>query len=269
MKTGWRPCGHRRLMMKLSHQSSFSGEFSPSERGRLLPGVDREDLALAARLVADGERDRAAPAEDSQLDRALRAGDQARPAERPCRPKSSRATPGWPRRFDASPQSRGSEARVRAAASGNPAGKGGERGGRDVPLPAGRSPTTSTRRRRCGRGLRTPPTPNGQDRVRCAPPDPPRPTVSPAAPPPPRRYAGLEIREAADGFVVYDPRRDRLHFLNGTALFILECLDGTTGIQELPLVAAALPVRTAGRGSHRLPGALRGRGPDRSGPRSR
>lgn len=39
--------------------------------------------------------------------------------------------------------------------------------------------------------------------------------------------------------MVYDPRRDRLHFLNGTALFILECLDGTTGIQELPALVAA------------------------------
>ena len=43
-----------------------------------------------------------------------------------------------------------------------------------------------------------------------------------------------------DGFVVYDPARDRLHFLNGTAAFVLESCDGTTPVGDLPpLVAAA------------------------------
>ncbi|MFO1283738.1 MAG: PqqD family protein [Burkholderiales bacterium] len=56
----------------------------------------------------------------------------------------------------------------------------------------------------------------------------------------PARIDGLETRDAADGFVVYDARRDRLHFLNPTALFVLECLDGRTRVDELAgLVARA------------------------------
>jgi hypothetical protein len=56
----------------------------------------------------------------------------------------------------------------------------------------------------------------------------------------PRRRADLEIRDAADGYVAYDPASDRLHFLNGTAAFVLECLDGQTRVDEIaPLVAAA------------------------------
>lgn len=54
----------------------------------------------------------------------------------------------------------------------------------------------------------------------------------------PARVAGLETRDAADGFVVYDARRDRLHFLNPTALFVLECLDGRTRVDELPALVA-------------------------------
>jgi hypothetical protein len=56
----------------------------------------------------------------------------------------------------------------------------------------------------------------------------------------PRRKADLEIREAADGYVAYDPSTDRLHFLNGTAAFVLEALDGQTRVDEVArLVEAA------------------------------
>ena len=56
----------------------------------------------------------------------------------------------------------------------------------------------------------------------------------------PRRVDGLEVREVPDGFVVYDSRTDRLHFMNGTAAFVLESCDGATRVDELvALVGAA------------------------------
>ena len=55
----------------------------------------------------------------------------------------------------------------------------------------------------------------------------------------PRRAAGLEVRAVPEGFVVYDPSRDRLHFLNGTAAFVLESCDGATPVAELAALLAS------------------------------
>ena len=56
----------------------------------------------------------------------------------------------------------------------------------------------------------------------------------------PLRAPGLEINEVTDGFLVYQRDRDRLHFLNATAILVLESCDGTLAAAELPpLVAAA------------------------------
>lgn len=55
----------------------------------------------------------------------------------------------------------------------------------------------------------------------------------------PRRAPDLEVREVPDGFVVYDPVRDRLHFLNGSAAFVLECCDGATRVDVLPALLGA------------------------------
>jgi hypothetical protein len=55
----------------------------------------------------------------------------------------------------------------------------------------------------------------------------------------PQRAAGLEVREVPDGFVVYDPATDRLHFLNGTAAFVLESCDGATRVGDLAALVAA------------------------------
>ena len=55
----------------------------------------------------------------------------------------------------------------------------------------------------------------------------------------PRRADDLEIRAVPDGYVVYDPARDRLHFLNGAATFVLESCDGLTPVGELPALFAA------------------------------
>jgi hypothetical protein len=56
----------------------------------------------------------------------------------------------------------------------------------------------------------------------------------------PERAPDIEIREVTDGFVAYDPARDRLHFLNLTATMLLESCDGNICARELPdLLAAA------------------------------
>lgn len=49
----------------------------------------------------------------------------------------------------------------------------------------------------------------------------------------------LEFREVPEGYVVYERTRDRLHFLNGAAAFVLQCCDGTTRADELPAMLAA------------------------------
>ena len=55
----------------------------------------------------------------------------------------------------------------------------------------------------------------------------------------PERAPGIEIREVTDGFVAYDPARDRLHFLNLTATLLLESCDGNLCARELPELLAA------------------------------
>jgi hypothetical protein len=55
----------------------------------------------------------------------------------------------------------------------------------------------------------------------------------------PQRAPGIELREVTDGFVAYDPQRDRLHFLNSTATMLLESCDGKVRAGELPQLLAA------------------------------
>lgn len=55
----------------------------------------------------------------------------------------------------------------------------------------------------------------------------------------PRRAPEIELREVVDGFVAYDPRRDRIHFLNPTAAFVLESCDGELRAGEIPALVAA------------------------------
>ncbi|MEO8487351.1 MAG: PqqD family protein [Betaproteobacteria bacterium] len=55
----------------------------------------------------------------------------------------------------------------------------------------------------------------------------------------PVRIRGLEIREVPDGYVVYDQSADKLHFLNGTAAFVLESCDGATRADALPALVGA------------------------------
>src|SRR5258708_13483039 len=53
-----------------------------------------------------------------------------------------------------------------------------------------------------------------------------------------QRAPGLEINEATDGFLVYQPDRDRLHNLNASAMLVLESCDGTRRVGDLPALLA-------------------------------
>ena len=57
----------------------------------------------------------------------------------------------------------------------------------------------------------------------------------PSAPIPrrPRRREDLEISEVVDGYVVYDPAHDRVHYLNRTAAVVLELCDGELDVPAM------------------------------------
>ncbi len=44
----------------------------------------------------------------------------------------------------------------------------------------------------------------------------------------------LEINEVADGYIVYQPDRDRVHYLNQTAALLLELCNGQNAEADLP-----------------------------------
>ncbi len=49
----------------------------------------------------------------------------------------------------------------------------------------------------------------------------------------PRKVEGVEVNEVADGFVIYDPERDRVHYLNRTAAIVLEFCTGENDADEI------------------------------------
>jgi len=53
-----------------------------------------------------------------------------------------------------------------------------------------------------------------------------------------RRYPaispGLEIDAVADGYIVYQPERERVHHLNQTSVFILELCNGRNAEADMP-----------------------------------
>jgi len=60
----------------------------------------------------------------------------------------------------------------------------------------------------------------------------------------PRRVEGLEINPVEDGFMIYQPARDRVHYLNHTAVLVLEFCDGNrtaSDIAKLVQQAYGLP----------------------------
>jgi coenzyme PQQ synthesis protein D (PqqD) len=50
----------------------------------------------------------------------------------------------------------------------------------------------------------------------------------------PRRAANVELSEVTDGYLVYQPERDRVHYLNPTAALILQICDGGLTAEDLP-----------------------------------
>jgi len=50
----------------------------------------------------------------------------------------------------------------------------------------------------------------------------------------PQVSAGIEINKVADGYIVYQPDRDRVHYLNHTAVLVLELCNGRTRAGDLP-----------------------------------
>ena len=62
----------------------------------------------------------------------------------------------------------------------------------------------------------------------------------------PSQVNEIVMVEVADGFVVYHPERDRVHFLNHTAAVVLKLCDGTqkdTDIAKLVQQCYELPQR--------------------------
>ena len=49
-----------------------------------------------------------------------------------------------------------------------------------------------------------------------------------------QRADGLEVTKVADGYVVYHRERDRIHYLNHTAVVILELCTGAVKASEIP-----------------------------------
>jgi hypothetical protein len=47
------------------------------------------------------------------------------------------------------------------------------------------------------------------------------------------RADGIDVNVVADGYVVYDPARDRVHYLNHTAALILEFCTGENSQAEI------------------------------------
>ena len=60
------------------------------------------------------------------------------------------------------------------------------------------------------------------------------------------RAAGLEVYEAADGLVVFNPASDRVHHLNPTAAVVFELCNGSTTTSEIPTLVARLFALEAG-----------------------
>jgi Coenzyme PQQ synthesis protein D (PqqD) len=43
----------------------------------------------------------------------------------------------------------------------------------------------------------------------------------------------IEINEVEDGYVIYQKEKDKVHYLNKTAVLVLECCTGTNSVSEI------------------------------------
>jgi hypothetical protein len=50
----------------------------------------------------------------------------------------------------------------------------------------------------------------------------------------PRRVDDVEVNPVPDGYIVYQPSRDRVHYLNHTAVLVLELCTGRVRAREIP-----------------------------------
>jgi hypothetical protein len=50
----------------------------------------------------------------------------------------------------------------------------------------------------------------------------------------PTTAQGLETNEVADGYIVYQPAADRVHYLNHTAAILLELCNGKNKVADMP-----------------------------------
>jgi hypothetical protein len=50
----------------------------------------------------------------------------------------------------------------------------------------------------------------------------------------PVRAPDLELNEVADGYIIYQPDRDRVHYLNQTAAVLLELCNGKNAEADMP-----------------------------------
>jgi len=48
-----------------------------------------------------------------------------------------------------------------------------------------------------------------------------------------KQAEGLEINQVEDGFIIYDPAKDSVHFLNPSAVFVLELCNGRHETAEI------------------------------------
>ncbi|MFC1489398.1 PqqD family protein [Thermodesulfobacteriota bacterium] len=49
----------------------------------------------------------------------------------------------------------------------------------------------------------------------------------------PKQVEGLDINECVDGYVIYHSEKDRIHFLNHTAVLVLELCNGERSMDEI------------------------------------
>jgi hypothetical protein len=50
----------------------------------------------------------------------------------------------------------------------------------------------------------------------------------------PTRVEGVEVTQVADGYIVYQADRERVHYLNHTAAIVLELCTGAVHASEMP-----------------------------------
>ena len=55
----------------------------------------------------------------------------------------------------------------------------------------------------------------------------------------PHRVDGLEINPVEDGFMIYQPEKDRVHYLNHTAVLVLELCNGRNSPTKIAEVVRA------------------------------